>query len=416
MSLIFLGNLSIQILAVFALQKVKLLKRNTLPLVLLIPLNIYFFYYTLGSITKYQVLAIALTAVIFFYILVISGRLRVVLLFSTFFLLCSLAPIVADNLKIGNSQQQGALKSGLKAKRNVYTICIDAMVSSEAFKKLYFGKSVATQKLESLGFATYDIQAPNKSTLFTYASLLEYDKDVTPNNFRRLFNGLSSSRLYTDLKKLNFKRQFFSKSNYFGTDQGKIDKFYPLESNFCNFCSYVNDQWGWYFCRIFKNFNASKDNELQIEDRFELFKKNTQSNFSDSNKWFSIHHIPFPAHTSSNSYDPNIELDRKNWRKYYIDAQIPLSKLFSDITGYILSSDPNAVIVFFGDHGSYQLRGLKDGDVTKEFGVIRTSDLLMDSNSSLLAVYPSSFCKKEIMSLGNNTEYLFYTLMIGASR
>lgn len=301
-----------------------------------------------------------------------------------------------------------------KTQRSVYIIGIDGMVSKQALLKFYGIESVGIKKLEELGFKTYDIISPGNQTLITFGSLLSYSADVHPRTVRRLFNGQKYSQLYADISKLGFKIQFFFENEYFGVDAGLIDNFSPAKPGL-NFCNYVDDRWGWYFCRLYKKI-VYKEEPLSADstDRyFDFYKKNVAIGPDLNKKWFSIHHIWFPGHTI-NPYNGNDYQDRESFRKYYNNAQAILLRIFEKITNHILAKDPKAVIVFFGDHGSYLLSGVKSGANLREYGTIETDILNLDARSVLLAVYPHNFCNKDLSTM-ENSEIMFGLLARCAS-
>ena len=84
-----------------------------------------------------------------------------------------------------------------------------------------------------------------------------------------------------------------------------------------------------------------------------------------------------------------------------------LSVFFKRITNLILNKDKSAIIIFFGDHGAYLLKGAING--TTMHGMEITDDLLLyDKKHIQLAVYPSNYLDStDIKKIRLNPENLF---------
>ena len=66
---------------------------------------------------------------------------------------------------------------------------------------------------------------------------------------------------------------------------------------------------------------------------------------------------------------------------------------YREIVSAIKESDPNAVIVTFGDHGMWLTRGMS---TAKSNSVFSTEDYIEDRYGALIGVYPADFCQKRI--------------------
>lgn len=288
-----------------------------------------------------------------------------------------------------------------RPRRSVYIIGIDSMVSRLAYRELFNASgSPAYYWLEANGFDLYDLRSPGDQTLTTYGSLLSQSANVHPRTVRKLFNGLQPSPLYDFLKQVGFNRQFFYSNEYFGQDEGRIESFFPKSTKF-SFCAYADDRWGYYFCRLFRNFaDEAQVTSTHNKVHYEFWCDHVTLNPSE--RWFSIHHIWFPGHTMGPYDGANFE-HRSQFRDYFIGAQDRLAELLDQITSYIHLRDPEAVVVFFGDHGAFLLRGLKPGSTVVDFVTPVSSELLeMDSRSILLAVRPLGFCQSELSRMSDS--------------
>jgi hypothetical protein len=359
---------------------------------------------------------IAASLILFFFIK--QKSVRTTLFFSIAFISISIINKLVIPFLIGNNSSSiGLIDHTLKAKRSIFIIGIDGMISSSIYKKYYKSESNATRKLDDLGYALMDIISPGSETLETYSALVSYEKDKAMpwKLFRQNFAN-PSSPFYKDLRSVGYKKQFFFKNEYFGLDQSNVyDDFYPKKSSFFNFCSFVDPRWGCRTCSLYNNFQKKNyRGKMPLAELISFYENGISKIFDDSNYWFSISHIWFPGHAFN--YDPKNQEDFKRYTDYYVHSQEDLSVLFTSIHDYIISKDSNAIIVFFGDHGSWLLKGAKEGDFIQGFGKVTNSDLMLDLRSSLLAIYPESFGKSVINDLGDHTELLFRKILEKAGR
>lgn len=321
---------------------------------------------------------------------------------------------------VQNEIQSSTLHENLKAygfntaKRSVYIIGIDSMVSKQALKLIFNqDQSVAYNWLEKNGFDLYDKQSPGDQTLTTFGAMMLQSSAAHPRTVRKLFNGQESNKLYEQLSALKFKRQFFYKDDYFGTDAGKIENFIPKKQSL-NFCYYADDRWGFYFCRAYKYLIKDDNSNMSagIEYLTNFYISNVK--IEKNQKWFSIHHIWFPGHTVG-KYDGKNPQEREAFIKYYISSQNGLMELFANLSSYILEKDENAVIVFFGDHGAYLLKGIPIGGRLSQNKNVTAEDIELDARGVLIAVYPQNFCKEPLEKM-QQTELFFKNIAECASQ
>jgi len=376
---IFTGTLFIEILLIIWQKKNKYISQI---LILLFVLNFYNFTYFLLPYLLLTNLIIVAVYVTIFTILLKSKSHRFTVIFSCVFLTAALYQGLYHQGYLNNVNPIG---KEYKAKRNIYIIGIDGMISSKIFLKYYKQESVATKKLKEKGFSTFDIESAGKSTLDTYSSLISYSSsdDIPPRKWREIISD-KKSKFYQDLDSLGYKKQFTYANNYFGQDPNKVyDDYFPRNVNVMGFCNYVDNRWGWRICSL---YNYTNEKELNT-DPFNIFYKRANRIFNKKDKWLSIFHIWFPGHTKNN-FNAGKESEFNNFKNYYLNSQKKLSKDFEKITDFILKNDPDAVIVFLGDHGSFLLRGLEPGDFKQSIGQLKDIDFKFDNTDVLLAVYP----------------------------
>ena len=129
-----------------------------------------------------------------------------------------------------------------------------------------------------------------------------------------------------------------------------------------------------------------------------------------NNKWISISHLWFPGHTlGSYNYDNKNEF--KRFRKYYKDSQKKLASFFENVTNQILKKDANAIIIFWGDHGSYIFKSSNNKIINRDT-LIDSNLIERDKREVLFSVYPKYLIDDYFVEkIKNNPELLFRMLL-----
>lgn len=289
-------------------------------------------------------------------------------------------------------------------KFNFYFIGIDGMISNEMYNNFFLGDSPSLKTLNQLGFLVFDNYSPGHGTLETYAKLFSYKRDIHTRDALKLINS-SSSSFFLDSKYLGYKKQFSFYTNYFGGDPNDIfDSYYPKINKPFSFVLYTDERWGWYSAYLIKNLlKFDSDN---YSNQSEIICDRINSIDIINYKWISISHLWFPGHTLG-SYNFNNLSDFNNFKSYYINSQRELSSFFKKITNIILKKDKNAVIVFFGDHGAYMLKGAVSDSYSYGFKVSNEL-ILKDKRHVSVAVFPNDFLDSvDVNFLRLNPQYLF---------
>lgn len=280
-----------------------------------------------------------------------------------------------------------------KYKKNIYIVGIDGMISRDAMLKIFDEQeSIAYRWLEQNEFKLYDIISPGDQTLTTYGNLLTGGELAHPRNVRGIINGSVPSEFYRRMKSAGYSRQFFFETDYLGRNAGMLESFYPASHTF-SFCNFTDKRWGYYFCFLNDIFFAENSAPNSVSQKIKFFKD--RANISSEEKWVSIHHIWYPGHTLG-QYDGANSSDFNDFKRYYMAAQAELKNLFFEIYTHIIRIDPDPVIIFFGDHGSFALRSKKDFLLPGYDKNAMQDVLFMDARSALLAVYPQDFCSGRI--------------------
>ena len=387
----FIIVIGTQLTCLFLLKKYLITTNKTLGILIVLS-NIVFFTFFLTNWSKIELIAY-LSVYVLIYILLLKTefpfRAFVVIIIIQIFVSLLINWGLIFSLNEGISQRNIVDPPG-NAQRSIYIIGMDSMVSRQALSKIYgLDKSAAYEWLVSYGFSLHDITSPGDQTLTSFANLLTANPNSHPRTARRLFNGQEQSVLYLYLTKNGFKRQFIYENDYFGLGPGNIESFLPTSLKFSS-CDYKDKRWGYFICNLLHPHPPLDDVELTLNDGELAAKINYYTDnikIGDGEKWFSISHIWFPGHTIG-------RITTHDFIDYYIDAQPHLKSAFIKIVSFIKRKDPDAVILFFGDHGAYALRPTYNKDNNN----ISQSNKLLDSRSVLAAVHPKTPCHDRALS------------------
>lgn len=408
MTTVFLVNLLIYLLI--------LIKIKNCPLTVLMQsiftlTNLFFYNFTLSSLSNSYKFFLSIIILLILNALFLINSKKVSFFFTSLLLINSFlfSSYYIENKKISKSNY--SFKSS-QPKRNIYFIGLDAVISSDFYLKYFSHKKYITKTFQALEYFTKDITSPGSTTLETYSKLVSYKEDVNPRLYKFIFSN-DNSQFYIDSKRLGYKIQFIYNSEYFGIDPNNIyDLFYPKKNTLFNFCTYVDDRWGCYFCKIYNHFLQNSQGSSLLA-KVNLFKKYNEHIFQDSCKWFSIIHIWYPGHTQLN-YDPKNENDYKEYIKYYIGCQEELKNIITEISNYILSHDNDPIIIFMGDHGSWLFKYSKPNDI---IGNLSLSDSILyeDKRKVLISIYPYSFGNQILNKMSDkNSSNLFRFILESA--
>lgn len=377
------------------------------PLAMLV-LNLFFFTFVVTNWSRYEFAGYVMLYVSVFLIACWSSNgLRIAVTYLTFQL------VIGSGANLLLPQDQDTNNTPIRhqeAGRSIYVIGIDGLVSREA-KKVLFNSPPgdAYDWLTANGFQLYDAVSPGDQTLTTFGSLLRGTSDVHPRTVRLLFNGTTSSPLYDLLRAYGYRRQFFFENDYFGVGPGAIEDFRPTTHTFA-LCKFLDDRWGFFACRVLNRFTMEQSGpHANVQRNIEFYKSNVR--VGSREKWFSISHIWYPGHTMG-AYDGADVAQREAFIRYYNAADANLKLIFVELVSFIRSRDPNAGIVFMGDHGAYVLRSKTHFSVEgRGVETLRT----LDSRSVLWAIYPAHFCRDAVQNLKDSSRLLMTLANCAAS-
>ena len=293
------------------------------------------------------------------------------------------------NFNLQNDTNKFYNKISIKGKNNIYFIGIDGLVSERFYKKFYGNSHPLADTLRKQNFEIIDFVSPGNSTLETYSSLISYqNKNKNARSSWRKIISDKNSNFYKDVNSMGYKKQFIYSDTYFGiNNNGPYDVFWPNNYTHFSFYNYISPKWAFPLHAIINNNSSNKKDQFALT--YDKIRVTDKSLF----KWITIAHIWFPGHTLLN-YDGNNLKNRHNYITYYTTSQKELQKKISLLKNNILEKDRNAIIVFWGDHGSYLLRNLEIKEGKNSIEDISRIDIKNDSSDVLLAIYPENLGKK----------------------
>lgn len=375
--------------------------------VLCIVINLFYFYFVLAPFNLLPFVFIILGVLAVFGVFYKINSNKTMLTFLLIFL--AVAFISANRELLAEQKQKvedesGAIKRG---KRNIYFIGLDALVSNRFFTKFFDSVYEVPKLLNGYGFSVADVTSPGSLTLETYARLIAGSNTITPRLYKEVIANRNSP-LYRELRSAGYKKAFIYQDDYFGTDPKNVfEIFAPKQNTYCNFCTYIDDRWGFGFCKLYKkNMRHENGGELVKAD---ALLKNAGPIFKDSSKWFLINHIWYPGH-SEQTYNCNDTAQFNAFRTYYINSQATTESIITTVFEYLRKNDPDPVIVFMGDHGSFLFRNAATGNSKNTFS---ENDQRLDHQDVLLAIYPKTVGDNIVRKLKdkNNTYKLFTFLL-----
>ncbi len=339
-----------------------------------------------------------LVYIIIIYIYVIKINVKPVIVY-----MCSYTIIMfAFNLNNGEYSELRRVKIApltKKATRNIYIIGIDGMVSEKFYIEFYSKQYELSDYFIEKKFFKFDYVSAGKTTLESYAKLINYDSSLNDRYYKKYISN-KNSNLMNELNNMNYKKQFIYMDDYFGIDESSaFDEYFPKKVPTFSFYTYINPNWAFPLKYLLEIKNELSTNQ------FSTIKQEIEKVNIRKEKWVSISHIWYPGHTNL-QYNSLNKYEYNKFKQYYINTQKKLILEISNLTNLILKKDNNAVIVYWGDHGSYLLRNSK----LKTGSKLTNRDLSMDSTSVLIAVYPYDIglkIKKDLIS----PELLFKTII-----
>jgi hypothetical protein len=283
----------------------------------------------------------------------------------------------------------------INSRRNVYLIGHESLHSPKAFRELYgLSRLPHVDYLRSHGFRVMDrAYSADSETLKTYSRMLHFGRELSDAEAgdRSVFNSMNTT--FGAFSNSGYQTQFLYKSLYFHLNPDLVDYSYPRTA--FHQCDLVPRTFFYFICRprvaAFINlhlFGVSRDTTAPVVVR------RMQETIRSDRPWFTLYHHAFPFHTVTafHNYRDRRAVQRFRQRVAQTLPRIH-SENFGTVVGSIIRTDPEAVIITFGDHGARLTRGA-DLDVPDDRFTRR--QILEDRFGVMLAVYPRDFCTNRI--------------------
>jgi len=377
--------------------------------------NAYFLaFYTLEQPTGYRI-AYAVVVGTAFLILALLPQTRslsmpVLMIFAVIMLVMSLAQYGYKRATLafaGVGVPEGIVSLPVNSRRNVYVIGMESLQSPAAYRENYGIEDAGYVKtLRDLGFRVLDrAYSAERSTLRTWGTVFEFKRCVracpggdSDLGIREVF--VADNSTFRSFRDSHYKIQFLYKNDYFPINPKTVTYFFPPPGFYA--CDELGASYFYGLCSgsVVKAISkyAFGAEKIGWKEQITLLRKRTDFVTDTQEPWFTWTHIKFPEHSSGSYQYPNPAYVEKFKRKTREMMPI-IADNVTKTAGYIISKDPNAVVIVMGDHGTHLFR--VDEDTIRQQLYSGTSPLpletiLEDQHGVTLAVYPADFCANRL--------------------
>ena len=281
-------------------------------------------------------------------------------------------------------------------KPDIFLLGIDGFIPLSILKKFYYDYSSLKIKTENF----HDIKnsfAPKTPTEFSFKNIMNISQNY-PNLKKQAFLGQQNSLLFEIFKKNGYNIHTGFSVNFFGSTKGQyIDK-YIVYDNSGAYRSSIACLDKSRFLFLPKYLSLCRSNSInKIISNFIYFISPSQKSKSDFSsetnfllphlnktknpKLLLYHSLKYTGHTASD-YDHSNQNQRQNFSNHYIDKYKKAFLFINETFKYIKNNNPNAIVLFFGDHGSFLY--IKDNDKylnQDQFLLSQERDFLLDRHA-----------------------------------
>lgn len=263
----------------------------------------------------------------------------------------------------------------LSNKPNFYFFLCESMHGPSTLKNVYnFDPSEYVNKLKSDGFEVYEnIYANSYHTLGSLLAMMSLGKPVPKESVkfldantadRNLITGNNDNQLLKIFKKNNYTTKLYlDGSTYFGSQKGKYLDYYDgfMKKDFIStviqkiipFKQICKNSWRILIDSVLNSFvshsltNNSNTDTISILNK----QKGNRQPFVIFRRLNLLNHTPA---LGSYTYKEKENWINSGWYQTHLKAQL---NEIENIVKLIDKKDPNAVIIFLGDHGAWRMRG-----------------------------------------------------------
>lgn len=297
----------------------------------------------------------------------------------------------------------------VRSSRNVYLIGNESLSSPKAFREIYGVSALPhVDWLKSHGFRVLDsAYSADLATIRSWSRILGFGNEISEDDIHHKVGFNAKNTTFGLFSRSGYRTQFIYKDKYFGFHKDSADFVFP-DSGFGQ-CAFLPPRFFYVLCnkRIVKWVNRHIYRATPLSP--DVLKQRISLAAADARPWLTVYHHAFPFHSAYDSYDPAAVQAFKS----RVVAALPEVRRqnFETIIAHILTTDPGAVIVTFGDHGAGALSprfSHVDMDVVDKN--VTRAQVLEDRFGVLLAVYPADFCTHRIFE-GSSTLNLAYSVV-----
>ena len=288
-------------------------------------------------------------------------------------LLISFSSGISIFLKENNYMQNTNLSNStlipkFEKKPDVFLLGIDGLIPMSILKRFYDNYSSLTIKTDNF----LDIKnsfAPKASTEFSFKNIMSISQKNWRNLSKQAFLGQENALLFEIFRRNGYNIHTGFSVNYLGSSKGQfVDKyivydnakayrgsiacldksrflFLPKHLSLCRSNS-INEIISNFIHFFFLPENGNR--EFSSEMSFLLPHLNKEKN----PKLFLYHSLQYTNHAAADFNYLN-DNQRNDFSKYYIDNYEKAFLFINETFKYIKKNNPNAIVLFFGDHGSF---------------------------------------------------------------
>ncbi|WP_156360857.1 sulfatase-like hydrolase/transferase [Dethiosulfatarculus sandiegensis] len=263
-------------------------------------------------------------------------------------------------------------KIQLTKKPNIYLLVLEAYTNNHALQKIYnFDNSKFQEKLTQYGFAIHeDVFSNYRNTLTSLVSLFSmqhhyYSISTGKEDAlgaREIIGGRGYNSIVDVLKRNGYSIQYISNSDYCYLIGPPIDYAYPERTIFKVFEVFQNETLNRFLSSHFKTYRRSKKKRKDrvyspYQDALAVLKERISTASGSHEPYFTFFKNPYPGHFGAN-WDQISSGDLKD----YTEKLKKSSEVIIDLSEYIINKDPNALVIWIGDHGVWRYRSVWHGD------------------------------------------------------
>jgi hypothetical protein len=363
----------------------------------LMALNAYFFAFSILERPLGLRIAVAALFGIVFLGLTVFRPARVVLaLFAGIMIVMSLVQYVSTrSVFSGRDVKAETVSLPVNSKRNVYLLGSESLHSPKVYREHYGIEDPEHLKvLRDAGFRVLDSAfSAERSTVISYASIMEFVRPRGGDELGARTVFINDNSTFRSFRDSGYGIQFVYISNYFAVNRSNVDYAYP-PLNF-DACDELEPLYFYGICShgIVRAINKYifRSPRISYREQIAQLRNRTDYVLKTSKPWLTITHVKYPFHTHGYYSYPN-EAYVAKFTQMVRGAMPTVAQNIRNTAAYIVSQDPNAVVIVFGDHGTHLFRGVKKEQILTEKPLLPPEKVLLDQHGVMFAVYPANFC------------------------